>query len=459
MNQGRLYDLEEMVHSCREAVSRINIEEAINAYRAGAFRSAIISTWIAVYFDLTTKIRSLSLAGDEQATRWIRHFDEKLVDYNPENPDTTQPFQAIERQILNDAHKKFELIGSIELTELKRLRSDRHRCAHPTMRTSQELFTPSPELVRTHIRSAIEYVLSMPAIQGKLAVDRTMELLRDEGFPISASDAQEVLRESSLQALVPDELLAVLNALVSDLLGPDTTGTQRLQRIGAIEAIRFLLPNTFQELFGESITIASAPNKLEFWNIITAMIRSRSWVLAFVGGLERGRIVQTVQEAPATNPDLQSLVISCLYIEPFQPVATKKLQSIPLGDITRLREAIPVHMLLREAAQRLADSGGVESTYPIMTQLIEPNVRHLKRQQVQQIMDAYKTNKHVRESYAAYPLLEKMLMATQKQQLGTRYQWIYLLQQLTDWSDSVKASLSEWIDAIFPQDDLDSVPF
>ena len=92
MNMGHLYDLDEMVLRCGEGESRVNIQEAMDAYRSGAFRAAIISTWLAVYFDLASKIRSLALAGDSEADQWVQHFEKMLEKYDPESPNTAAPF-------------------------------------------------------------------------------------------------------------------------------------------------------------------------------------------------------------------------------------------------------------------------------------------------------------------------------------------------------------------------------
>ncbi|NEN90960.1 MAG: hypothetical protein F6K48_19420, partial [Okeania sp. SIO3H1] len=45
----------------------------------------------------------------------------------------------------------------------------RHRCAHPVLDSEGLLFQPTPELARTHIRTAIEVLLSQPPIIGKAA--------------------------------------------------------------------------------------------------------------------------------------------------------------------------------------------------------------------------------------------------------------------------------------------------
>ena len=71
----RLADLDELVLLCRNQDSRELIREAVLCYKAGAFRSAIVNTWIAVAFDLVEKLRELALGGDKQAEQEVDHFE------------------------------------------------------------------------------------------------------------------------------------------------------------------------------------------------------------------------------------------------------------------------------------------------------------------------------------------------------------------------------------------------
>ncbi|ENV52103.1 hypothetical protein L292_1654 [Acinetobacter junii CIP 107470 = MTCC 11364] len=73
-----LSDLDELVLKCRDQKAKSYIREAVACYKAGAFRSAIVSTWIAVSFDILDKLKELSLAGDKEAERQIESFDKAL---------------------------------------------------------------------------------------------------------------------------------------------------------------------------------------------------------------------------------------------------------------------------------------------------------------------------------------------------------------------------------------------
>jgi hypothetical protein len=70
-----LEDLDELILRCRDVRTREYIREAVSSYRVGAFRSAIVGTWIAVCFDLIGKFRELALAGDKEAEKQVHELD------------------------------------------------------------------------------------------------------------------------------------------------------------------------------------------------------------------------------------------------------------------------------------------------------------------------------------------------------------------------------------------------
>ena len=122
-----LSDLDELVLKCRDQKAKSYIREAVACYKAGAFRSAIVSTWIAVSFDILDKLKELSLAGDKEAERQIESFDKARRIGDVANS------LKFEREILAICRDKLELISPVEFIDLDRLQEDRNRCAHPSM--------------------------------------------------------------------------------------------------------------------------------------------------------------------------------------------------------------------------------------------------------------------------------------------------------------------------------------
>ena len=103
-----------------------------------------------------------------------------------------------ERTLLEDFRDKFDFFGHQEFEELNRLRADRNRCAHPTFFHGAQPYSPPAELERLHIRSALSYVLSQPARQGKAALANLRTVIISPFFPTNFDDAVVRLRGTEI---------------------------------------------------------------------------------------------------------------------------------------------------------------------------------------------------------------------------------------------------------------------
>ncbi len=172
-----LEDLDELTLRCRDEKAKKYIAEAVSSYRAGAFRSAIVATWIAVCFDVIEKLRELALAGDKQAEAQV-----KDIDLTRRTGDLARALK-FERELLQISKDIFELISPLEAIDIERLQEDRNRCAHPSLSSDDLAYAPSAELARLHIHSAVTHLLQHPPVQGKYALDRLTSEIDSEYFP------------------------------------------------------------------------------------------------------------------------------------------------------------------------------------------------------------------------------------------------------------------------------------
>lgn len=101
-------DLDELALRIRTDESRVLFVEALHAYRAGAFRSAVTSTWIAVVYDAISKIRELSIGGDKPVEQFIAELDEAIANQN------RVKLQLVEAEIIRTAREKFELLSELK---------------------------------------------------------------------------------------------------------------------------------------------------------------------------------------------------------------------------------------------------------------------------------------------------------------------------------------------------------
>jgi hypothetical protein len=194
--QNQLADLEELLHSIKDESVRAYAKEAVVCYQNAAYRSAIVSIWVAVVFDLVKKIEYLAEQFSDIAAK--RCLDEiELIRNNPKNISTW------EEQIVEKAQNDLKLITHTEKAHLIRIRADRHLCAHPAMDREEKLFQPCPELVRNHIRVAIEALLSNPPIMGKAASDLFIQEIRGAYFPNDLEGIGKTLEKRILIGVGP----------------------------------------------------------------------------------------------------------------------------------------------------------------------------------------------------------------------------------------------------------------
>lgn len=182
-------DVESLLASVREAASRRQLSEAVRAYQAGAFRAAIISTWVAVALDLVGKLRELAEDGDAAATTEIANLDAAIAG------GQVPALRKFEHDLLDLCRDTFELINGRDHLVLERLIRDRNSCAHPAFVAPDEVFAPTAELARAHLAAAVDAVLQHPPTPGKRVVDRFKAEIGGGAWPSSHDDLVDYLRE------------------------------------------------------------------------------------------------------------------------------------------------------------------------------------------------------------------------------------------------------------------------
>jgi hypothetical protein len=278
-----LEDLDELTLRCRDEKARQYISEAVASYRAGAFRSAIVATWIAVCFDVLEKFRELALAGDKEAERQIQN-----VDTTRRTGDLNRALK-FERELLELAKDKFELISPLEYIDLDRLQADRNRCAHPSLTSEDQAYVPSAELARLHIHSAVTHLLQHPPVQGKYALDRLVKEIDSDYFPSSVKAARVAFSSGPLrrprESLVRNLVLVLCKALLND-----KPNWKRRSRISAaLQAIQELHPAYCSKALVETLssmfravpdtellaTVNFLQNVSDSWQYLEADVRQR----------------------------------------------------------------------------------------------------------------------------------------------------------------------------------------
>lgn len=206
-------NFEELSTSVRIRGSRRQFDESVRAYGAGAYRSATIALWICLLLDLVEKLRILADSGDAAAKALIAEVDKARKDQD------VQKMVAFEGGLLDRACSDFELITPREMTELERLRQDRHACAHPSFHgEGEEPYDMAPEQVRAYMVLVVDSVLSQPPVVGKALVERFIADTKGASWP--TEDLVGYLRERYFQRARSNVMQNILRVAVKAGIRP-----------------------------------------------------------------------------------------------------------------------------------------------------------------------------------------------------------------------------------------------
>ncbi|MEM8720559.1 MAG: hypothetical protein AAGE84_14855 [Cyanobacteria bacterium P01_G01_bin.39] len=393
---SQLADIESLLLNIPDKNIRDYAGEAIVSYSAGAYRSAIVSIWITVVYDPYQKFRLLNEQyGDKAAKKCIEAIDD--IRSNPDKKQIT----AWEREILKKAYESVKIITSTEYEHLDRIQKDRHRCAHPVLDDEGFLFQPTPELTRTHIRTAIEVLLSKPPIIGKAAGDALIRDVEETSyFPDDLEGVKKALHKRHFQTSEKYRLNLFKLSLKKILfLEPDDTDT--IERyILIFQCLLQEYRQTFESIERESISRIIDKVKEERYNFLLEIIYMESsfWdntpefiqeqLRQYCLAKSPRRRKETIEllHAMAVMPELEDKVID-LYIHHFNSITRERFIGY-LEDINFIENNS--NLLKKMVAYNIkvfCKSGRYDHATSYKKSLIIPVIEMMDEEQVRSILN------------------------------------------------------------------------
>jgi hypothetical protein len=403
----RLTDLDELLLRCRDPQSKVFLAEAIACYRAGAYRSAIISTWIAVVFDLIGKFKELALTGDIEAQNTVNDIESMYL------TDNIVAALGFERDILKNAREKFQLFSFIEEEDLKRLFNDRNRCAHPSLRSLEEPYQPSGELVRSHIYNAVIALLQHPPMQGRKALQSIMETIKSDSFPTQVDRAlEQYFNHSPLARARPTLIKDVISVLTKNLLLEQLPDSERLREFTALQAVlkmsrqdgERILQEELPKIVRRVIDSSHLSNLIVFLQMIPL-----AWYALGDPGRDKARYF--LEEG---GPDdlLVTIIPIALNISALHDIALQSLARLPDGHLAQLiqQDPQPEYYLL-EALERWKRSESFEESKRLSKQFLAPFLStDLTAEHITQIIQVYSGNHQLYDHFFTMGLITTQLL-------------------------------------------------
>lgn len=383
-----LSDLDELVLKCRDEKAKSYIREAVACYKSGAFRSSIVSTWIAVAFDIIDKYKELSLAGDKQAEGVIQAFEAARL------ANDISASLKFERELLTNARDKFQLISHVEFTDLDRLQQDRNRCAHPSMTVDSEIFNPPAELARVHMRSAVEYLLQYPPAQGKYALGLLLKEVDSGYFPADTDKAVVAFKNGPLlkarSALVTSFIVVLLKKFFAGL-----TLKEELQVSTALKAIETMHKVVYDQTMAEKLSpVVRALDAEDLDNVLTLLtLLDDAWVM--LDEDQQQRISAYVEELPTDNFDQ---LIPLLALEGLKAPAKNRVMKANRSEINRSKTTLYNEVV----GERVAELFAISPSFAMANEFGHTVIRfakHFTKKQVLDVIRACGINDQIKYSF------------------------------------------------------------
>jgi len=389
--EERLLDLDELVLRCKSDQARTYIAEAVACYRAGAFRACIVVTWVAVVFDIIYKLDELTLAGDKNAEKRRIDFD----DFR-KKADITNSLK-FERQVLAMAKDEFELISPLEYEDLQRLLADRNRCAHPSMNGHDEIYRPTAELARYHLRNTVTHLLQHQPVQGKAALDRLEREVNSVYFPTVSDDALQYFQHGPLarprEALVRNFVVILLKALLRQNLDDPT----RKRQAAALNAVRRMHPNTTEITLHKKLsdTIRTTSDDL-FENVIAFLTLVPDTLQFFTSDL-RHKVETYIDKLDIkTSP---SIFMWFLDYPPLRDRAEQRIERLNEDDISSLVNISARKEVKAQALKLYGNSESFRQANDLGKQIIQPLIRFFEVEDIDKLIAIVASNEQVAGSF------------------------------------------------------------
>lgn len=380
-------DLDILLTRIRHPQSKVYFLDAVKAYKAGALRGALTSAWVALVYDLITKYRELSAMGDAAATAFLQSWDNATA-----SGDIAKQLQ-LEGGILEDATTNTQVVNRIARKHLKRLREDRHLCAHPAFSAEADLFEPSPELVRLHLVNAVDLVLSQEPLQGKAMFDLYDIDVQSTGFPTAYERILDYVEQRYLARIRAQNARNFGMVLAKSLLKGVPAQWEPLHRkiIPSLVAVRDRAAAAWPD-------VAQAITRL----IDSLEPANRPRAIAFIAAFpdfwpQLQEPTRTALQATIDNADPAALtdyrILAGVTVPQFRDALLSFIADLNREHLAAAIASQPLADLWSRAVEEYQGSGSFRESEANFSDLITPFADRLGSQQLDQLLDAVIDNR------------------------------------------------------------------
>lgn len=423
-------DIDSLTLDVRDRESQRLIGEAIAAYRGGALRSAVISTWVAVAYDMLAKLRELGSQGEAAPKAFIDDLDKAI------SKQDLRKLQLIENQLLQKANTDFQLLAPHEFTALERIQKDRNLCAHPAFAVEDELYRPTPELVRGHIVHAMQYLLVHAPLQGRSAIERFESDILSPSFPIDENDIDTFLRAKYLDRAKDVLVINLIKAILAAPFGAEHgkySGRQRLLAV-TLRTISGAKTATYEE---EVPKIVSRKFQHVADNVllnICSFLEQDARIWDWLPRTVRVRVQRLLETEDVESLKLHS-AFDAFAIRPLGDILLARFEGFDTTTKISVISEHPRKELVESGIEIYSQAGSFRGAEHLGQSLILPLAPHFNKDQIKQLLAAVSCNGQIWNASGTAEVLEALFDSTRHLRPGSDMYWNTFVQKQVERMD------------------------
>jgi hypothetical protein len=303
------------------------------------------------------------------------------------------------------------------------------------MSSPDEHYRPTGELARSHIRNAVEHLLSHPPVQGKAALDRIIVEVESEYFPTDPKKAEEFFKTGPL-ARARDALIRNLVIVLSKtLLHESSESNPRHRRLAALNAIlgmyTFQVENTLASVLPD--LIGTVPD--EKWYRVLFLLANLSGSWRFIGDAARVKARSYVEKSP---DDQLSRVIPCaVRVSALRDIAMIRLPDVTDKTLARVIAVDSSPEYSELAISRFEKASSFRNSEMLLELVVMPLAKFLDKSHLERICEAFGANSQIAYAVKIPNLLLELFQKTSALAPDTKSAWELVYQKMIEEQNSI----------------------
>ena len=264
------------------------------------------------------------------------------------------------------AQEDLEIISLIEKTHLERIKKDRNICSHPSFSDDGVQFVPQPEMARSHIVQAANYLLIQAPIKGKVFLDNLYNLITGNSFPEDPEKAFEVLKSDQFLGRIKDSVIRNLVIILFKRLFIDeqsVSSSLMKKATSALVAINRINHVEYENVCSENLTrILANSNDDKIKRIIPALAyRASLWI--YLDESVKHRIEQTLENMGVSEIIKYQATHAAEFISEINGYLQSSINDIEGEELKMLLKEAPSVVLIDKAINLFVESDSFSSAY------------------------------------------------------------------------------------------------